>query len=212
MSRAGVGALVILLIAMGAVACDAPADRPGPDAAEPGDTAAAESTIPGSGLEGYDTVFVYFDGPVQESGIEGPRVALARAVPPGTGALTHALRELLSGPTPEDRTDGPYGEYSSWFSTETAGMLRSATLEDGLAVVDFHDLRPVIPNASTSAGSALLLGQLEATVFQFPEVRRVELRIDGDCEAFMAWLQYGCEQLPRSRFTAPEGHRMAVPE
>jgi hypothetical protein len=65
-------------------------------------------------------------------------------------------------------------------------------------VVDFHDLRTVIPNASTSAGSGMLLAQLDATVFQFDSVSSVVYRIEGDCEAFNEWLQFGgCE--PRVR-------------
>jgi hypothetical protein len=59
-------------------------------------------------------------------------------------------------------------------------------------VVSFGDLRPIIPNASTSAGSQLLLAQLDATVFQFSTVRSVEYRIDGSCARFFEWLQLAC--------------------
>jgi hypothetical protein len=58
--------------------------------------------------------------------------------------------------------------------------------------VNFRDLRPVIPNASTSAGSQILLRELDATVFQFPSVRSVEYRINGSCAAFFEWLQLAC--------------------
>ncbi|MFO7894893.1 MAG: GerMN domain-containing protein [Longimicrobiales bacterium] len=188
---------------------DPAADTAIPPAPAPDTATAPEPAAPTSDLRGYDTVFVYFDEPASEGGEMGPRVPRPRAVPAETDALSMALEELLKGPTRADEATGPL---YSWFSGETAGMLRRVTLTDGFAVVEFEDLRPVIPNASTSAGSTMLLGQLEATVFQFPEVRRVEFRIDGSCEAFMAWLQRGCVPLPRSDFTPPPGYRRAVPE
>lgn len=111
-----------------------------------------------------------------------------RLAPASTGVLRAALEALLAGPTPAERSAG----LGSWFSEETAGMLAGVNLVDGNAVVDFRDLRPVIPNASTSAGSQLLLRQLDATVFQFPTVRSVEYRINGSCSTFFEWLQMAC--------------------
>lgn len=82
-------------------------------------------------------------------------------------------------------------------------MLRSVSIVDGHAVIDLGDLRPVIPSASSSAGSALLLAQLDATVFQFRTVQTAEYRIQGSCGVFNEWLQYGgCD--PRLRATSPD--------
>lgn len=121
-------------------------------------------------------------------------VAVTRSVPKTTGVLRAALEQLLAGPTDEERASG----LSSWFSSETAGLLSGVTLgSDGRAVVDFGDLRPVIPNASTSAGSAQLLAQLNATVMRFPTVDTVEFRIGGSCEAFFEWLQRPCQAVER---------------
>ena len=111
-----------------------------------------------------------------------------RLAPASTGVLRAALERLLAGPTPAERAAG----LGSWFSEDTGGMLAGVSLSDGKAVVDFRDLRPVIPNASTSAGSQLLLRQLDATVFQFPTVRSVEYRINGSCSTFFEWLQMAC--------------------
>jgi len=108
--------------------------------------------------------------------------------------LEAALKELLRGPTAEEREDG----ISSWFSAETAHALLSARVDSqGNAVVDFHDLASLIPAASASAGSAMLLAQLNATVFQHPPVLSVEYRVDGSCDAFWNWLQYDCQVLTR---------------
>jgi hypothetical protein len=128
-------------------------------------------------------------------------VPATREVPKTTGVLRASVDQLLRGPTlDERRVEG----LTSWFSDATAGLLHSVDLDrDGRAVVDFADLRPVIPNASTSAGSALLLAQLDATVFQHPSVMSVEYRIDGSCSTFFEWLQMRCSLRERDRWTPP---------
>lgn len=117
-----------------------------------------------------------------------------RVAPASPGVLRAAMGALLAGPSPEERAAG----LTSFFSSATAGMLRGVSLEDGHAVVDLGDLRPVVPNASSSAGSAMLLSELDATAFQFPAVSTVEYRLEGSCTAFTEWLQVGgCEPRPR---------------
>jgi hypothetical protein len=113
---------------------------------------------------------------------------------PASANLRTALEQLLRGPTAAPRA----GDRHSWFSAKTAGALRTVTVDSaGHATVDFHDLRPLIPNASSSAGSALLLDELNTTVFQFPDLRSVEYRMDGSCEEFWEWLQFGCHTVLR---------------
>jgi len=101
---------------------------------------------------------------------------------------------LVRGPTPEEQASG----IRSWFSGGTAGAVKSVAVDSvGSATVDFEDLRALIPNASSSAGSAMLLKELQGTVFQFPEIRSVEFRILGSCDLFWEWLQQGCQVVPR---------------
>jgi len=108
--------------------------------------------------------------------------------------LREAFERLLRGPVAQQQA----GEKHSWFSAETANALRSAAVDStGNAIVDFHDLRPLIPNASSSAGSASLLDELNSTVFQFTEIRSVEYRMEGSCDLFWEWLQYGCHIVVR---------------
>lgn len=110
------------------------------------------------------------------------------------GALRDSLDALVQGPSAEERAAGA----ESWFSEETAGIVRSVDVDSsGHAVVDFVDLRPLIPNASTSAGSGILLGELNEAVFRFPEIRSVEYRMEGSCDLFGEWLQYGCQTVER---------------
>lgn len=138
---------------------------------------------------GQMVVSVFFACDLDASPVESYRLALL-----SPAVLRAALEQLLAGPTRGEADAG----LDSWFSSSTATMLADVTVRDGHAVVDFHDLRTVIPNASSSAGSRVLLSQLDATVFQFSTVSSVIYRIEGDCEAFNEWLQLGgCE--PRTR-------------
>jgi Tol biopolymer transport system component len=114
----------------------------------------------------------------------GDVVAVPRTVQ-GPAVLARAIAALLEGPTAAEQDEG----FWSWFSEDTAGMLRSARVEDGTAHLDFDDFRDIIPNASTAAGSAALLGEIEATALQFDSVDAVRCAFLGDEEAFYAWLQ-----------------------
>ena len=117
-------------------------------------------------------------------------VANMTAVAPDT-ALREVLAELVAGKRARA------GEHT-WFSPATSHVISSVTLDDaGHAVIDFHDLMPVIPNASSSAGSTMLLEELNTAVFSVPEVRTVEYRMAGSCDRFWNWLQYGCQTVSR---------------
>jgi hypothetical protein len=75
--------------------------------------------------------------------------------------LRVALQRLLRGPAA--RLEPAVGQ--SWFSAATADALRSATVDSsGRATADFHDLRAIIPNASSSTGSVLFIEELNSTV------------------------------------------------
>jgi len=100
--------------------------------------------------------------------------------------LQPTLEALLAGPSAAEQALG----YEGWFSAETEGLLRDVRVESGVAHVDFAtQLRLVIPNASTSCGSAGLLAQLDRTVTQFPTVDEARFSLGGDETAFYEWLQ-----------------------
>jgi sporulation and spore germination protein len=113
------------------------------------------------------------------------RVFPLRRVVATPRVLTGAMRALLAGPTKAERSHG----YGGWFSTRTAGHLRTITLSGGVARVDFRSFTRDIPNASTSCGSAMLLAQLDRTAKQFPNVEHVVYSFDGSRRAFYEWLQ-----------------------
>lgn len=138
-----------------------------------------------------ETVQVAFATPVVNdcSGVD----FVDRVVEPGTDPILGAFTHLASGPTQAEMDEG----LGSWFSEATEDAVISATLTDGLLVVDFNDIRPHMGGASTSCGSASLIAQLNATAFQFPEVQRVSYTIDGNCDTFFNWLQGECQTFER---------------
>ncbi|MCP5032047.1 MAG: GerMN domain-containing protein [Actinomycetia bacterium] len=145
------------------------------------------------------TVEVYFSsGDGSDCGeVEAyPRTVVGAAVP-----IAAALDQLVAGPTAEEVDAGA----GSFFSSDTAAAVKGTSLTDGLLIVDFIDLRPLIPNASTSCGSEGLLAQLDSTVFQFDEVDRVRYLLEGSCDDFGNWLQRDCFEVDRA------GRQLDVP-
>lgn len=119
-----------------------------------------------------------------------PGASCARVLPlprrvAAPAVLTGAMRALVAGPTAAERARG----YGGWFSRRTAGVVRSVRVSRGTAFVDFRDFSRVIPNASSSCGSSLLLAQLDRTARQFPTVRRTVYSFDGSRRSFYEWLQ-----------------------
>lgn len=152
-------------------------------------TAAACGTAPtatrpgGSASPATMTVKAYFHkGPANDP----QQVAAVTRTVPRTGAvLATAVNQLLAGPNAAERSAG----YWSWFSNRTAHMLRGVSLANGVAHVDFRDFSRIIPNASSSFGSAALLAELDATVTQFPGARSAVYSFNGDAGPFYQWLQ-----------------------
>jgi hypothetical protein len=131
------------------------------------------------------TVRVKVFAPRGDAGRRCDRVfPLWRAVP-APAVLTGAMRQLLRGPTAAERRRG----YGGWFSSRTARMVRSVRVTAGVAYIDFANFSRIIPNASSSCGSALLLAQLARTATQFPTVRRPVYSFNGSRKAFYEWLQ-----------------------
>lgn len=146
----------------------------------------AGSDTPATPAPGQTEVTVFF-----LAGEELVRVA--RSVPATSGVLRASLEQLLDGPTGEERASGLH----SLFSDDAAGKLQEVMIDgEGDVVVDFS-ASVASDGAGTSAGSTLLLAQLNATVFQFPTVSSVEYRIDGSCAAFFMAMERACGVIER---------------
>lgn len=131
------------------------------------------------------TVAVRIYAPRGAVGARCDRVLPLRRFVATPAILSGAMRSLLRGPTAAERERG----YGGWFSRKTAGYFRSATIGRGVARIDFRNFSRIIPNASSSCGSALLLAQLDRTALQFPTIRRAVYSFDGSARAFYEWLQ-----------------------
>ena len=83
---------------------------------------------------------------------------------------------------------------------QDANKLRSVQVRRSVAYVDFRDFSRLIPNASSSCGSALLLAQLDRTTMQFPTVKRTVYSFAGNSRAFYEWLG---REAPPGRSSAP---------
>lgn len=172
-------------VALGA--CTDGAQRPAADSA----ASSAESADPPA-----DSVAAVADSvAIEVSFRRGEELAAVERMVPAGQPLGGALDALLAGPTAAERAAG----IESWFSAATRGMLRSVAVQGGVAVVDFVDYSRVIPNASSSFGSTMLLAELNATVFGNTDATAVEYRFDGSCDAFGEWIQRGCIRYERSR-------------
>ena len=87
---------------------------------------------------------------------------------PAVGAA--ALRELLAGPTADDRSAGLASEIPS--GTKLNGL----TIDNGVATVD---LSRAFQSGGGSTSMQLRVAQVVYTLTQFPSVKRVRFRIDG---------------------------------
>jgi len=157
-------------------------------------TAGATQTL----TPGTVSVWVYFTMAADENMTPVP---VARTVPE-TGnqeTLIHStLKELLKGPTDAERAIG----FASWFSPATADAASDVVWDGDFFTIVFQDLKTIIPNASTSAGSQMLLSHLDSTMFQFDFVQRVNYTLEGNCDDFWEWLQMGCHIVTRAEWEA----------
>jgi spore germination protein GerM len=170
---------------MGAFAGEVPIDEPSTSTgavvlstSSAEDGALQEATVVPVRFERADavtySVFFHRDEELVEVRRNGPKTS---------GVLRQALEALVAGPRPGDG-DG----LSSLFSAETADVLAGVSIRDGTAIVD---LAYAVNGSSTAAGGAMFLDELDATIFQFPTVERIEYRLEGSCEAFWENMQVG---------------------
>lgn len=125
--------------------------------------------------------------------------AVEREVPKTLAVAGAALGQLFTGPTADEKAQG----YTSFFSEETRSLLKKIIIIDGIAYVDLNDPRSLIPNASTSCGSAEFLAEIKNTLKQFPTIKEVVLAINGQPQTFYEWLQLDCPPVSNHCDPAP---------
>ncbi len=192
-------AIIPVLLTSGCVA-STPAATPAPTQMAPSPTAEIIDTpaVVETPEEGMMNVWVFFTMAADENMTPVP---VARTVPKTDGReelLQSTLKELLKGPTDAERAIG----FASWFSPATADAVSDVMWDGDFYTVTFMGLNTLIPNASTSAGSQMLLSQLDSTMFQFDFVQRVNYTLEGNCDDFWEWLQMGCHIVTRAEWEA----------
>jgi spore germination protein GerM len=101
--------------------------------------------------------------------------AAVRIVPDDAESLRAALTQLLLGVTPAEDEAG----LGSAFSSSTAGGLRGVGVKLGIARLDLTAGFEATSNFSTSNLAGVVFSQIEATVFQFPDIHGIGFAIEG---------------------------------
>ncbi len=134
-------------------------------------------------------VVVYFANPTRSLGSTECGVVFGVERPVAKDAsYKDVLDELFKGPTTAEKNDG----YSSFFSNATEGSVKSVKVVGSTAYVDMKDLRNIIPNASSSCGSAEFFAQVGETLKHDRRITKVIYAIEGDPAVFYEWVQLGC--------------------
>lgn len=134
-------------------------------------------------------VRVYFSNRLKSSGSGScDQVFPVGRVVASEDRIEATISELLNGPTGHERDNG----FNSFFSDKTKSMLKNIRVTNGTVYLNLNDIRPIIPNASSSCGSAQLMSEIDSTLKQFPEVKKVIVAINGKPNTFYDWIQVGC--------------------
>jgi len=134
-------------------------------------------------------VTLYFSNTRLGPGVSDCAQVYAVHVPASDDVLTATMKELLAGPSAEEAAKG----YGSWFSPSTSQALIAAKVSGTTSYVNLADIRAIIPNASTSCGSASLLAQLRTTAQQAGMTPRALFAISSQPTLFWEWLQLSCD-------------------
>lgn len=110
-----------------------------------------------------------------------------RTIPKTQAIARAALEELFKGVTPEEEAKG----FTSFPAEDTRGVLKSINIKRGVAYVNFNPIvYEKMGNATSSCGSGWF-SSIEATLTQFPTVKKVFYAVDGDVAGFYDWVQVG---------------------
>lgn len=122
---------------------------------------------------------------------------VTRQIPKTEAVATAALEELFKGTTKDEEVNG----YGSFSPAETAGILKSVNIKRGAAYVNFDKrVYEQLGTATTSCGGAQFFGMVEATLKQFPTIKKVYYAIERNADDFYEWVQVG--ECPHGRHCA----------
>ena len=103
-----------------------------------------------------------------------------RTVPRTAQRLTATLTELVKGPSDAEAALG----FGSFFSSSTVDAFRGVTISDGRAFIDFNQFDVPEVVRATDQGRDFFVINIAANALQYDSVTSVEIRLEGNCEAF----------------------------
>lgn len=186
--------------------CEGSSDRvptieTGPDVACAGDSD-RRNAPPVSGDIKHVSVYFSCEADFATLGtLEQPLYMFTREIPASmTDTLDHrlqaALRAYLSGPRPDEVDRGYFGAGDA----SLADDLAEVSVSEGTATVDFDvTIEGHLGNLGTSTASQIFLLEIQAAVFQFPQVKSLVLRVGGDCDRFWQMLEMSCQTVNGDR-------------
>ena len=151
---------------------------------------------------GGDSTILQIHYPCGSNQVATSGMWVYRAVPATDLVLTTTMREMVKG---VDEAEVALG-YRSPFPDGADGSFLGVTIdrEQSKAFLEFTiDVFP--DGVDTPEGAEIFLSTLNANVFQFDTVNRVEYRLGGSCDAFWQQLGGSCEVITRSDWQAQQG-------
>ncbi len=111
---------------------------------------------------------------------------VTRTIPKTAAVASAALEELLKGPTMEESKS-----FSGFAPAETNGIVKSVKVKNGAAFVNFTKVvYQQMGNATTSCGGGFF-SMVDATLMQFPTIKKVYYAIEESTNDFYEWVQVG---------------------
>ncbi len=184
--------------------CKRPVDGGATQGAEVADVAAAGDEAGSEGVPPNEVqVSVFF--PESESSdytnfnsyIAVPRIVALDGPLNGDsteGRAAGALRALAAGPTATESAQG----VSNYFPSDPE-LIRSVSFSGGTLVIDFRPEIVGSTSVGTDGAGVEMMASLMATVFQFDEVKILELHGDGSCSTFAKWAGFEGDCVRRTR-------------
>lgn len=124
---------------------------------------------------------------------------ITRTIPKTAAVATAALQELLKGPILEEAK-----EFSGFGPPETDGILKSVNVTNGAAYVNFTKRAlEQMGNATSSCGGGFF-AMTDATLMQFPTIKKVVYAVEGNTNDFYEWVQVG--ECPHGRKHCARGN------
>ena len=110
-----------------------------------------------------------------------------RTIPKTKAVARAALDELFKGVTPEEEKN----EFSSFPPENTKDIVKRLNVKGGVAYLNFNkSVYEKLTNTTSSCGSGLY-STIDATLTQFPTIKKVVYAIEGSTADFYDWQQVG---------------------